>query len=504
MGRDNPLLIGYMLTNEIPTESVAVFTPGLAGTYAIKRRLVEFLRERHSSVAELNAAWEMEVKTFKELVDLKFSATTRKARADMDAFLVLYCETYGRLLRDTFKKHDPNHMLLGHRWLPHTAAKDTVVKHLSKYLDVISINYYCAGTPDADYLRHIHKVSGGKPILLSEWSYGCDDRGHSGGCRDVDSQHERGLHYRNYVEQAAALPFVAGHQWFTYVDQAITGRTIGDPETSERMQIGLVDVTDRPYREFLDEVAKTNHQIYDVVFGKVKPYKLPEDIARKYRPGPKRRVTIPRRTSPITIDGAMHEWPMVAPTLTLSGRDRVEGSEAAAGKISAEVWLQWDPEHLYVVARIVDPSPMASRAVQEGASGLWNGDAIELFLSVRANDKTGPLTSGDYQIGISSGNKERALPPLMWNWTLNAPIKGGLAAGKLLDGAFKGYVLETRIPFASLEGFAAKAGLEIDFDFALDNGDEARMGMRTVQLVWHGTAENCYDRGRWGRAVLAP
>ncbi len=201
-------------------------------------------------------------------------------------------------------------MLLGYRWLPRTAANPTLVHNLGKHLDVASVNYYIGGEPRKGYLESIHKLTG-KPLLLSEWSFGCDDRGHSGGCRETANQTERGMYYRAYVEQSAAMPFVVGSQWFEYVDQAVTGRIWGG-EWAERFQTGLVDIADRPYKELVKAAAKTNHRIYDVMLGKIKPYSLPESVVGEKPKGGKLHARIMKRTKKIVVDGDISDWPMVA------------------------------------------------------------------------------------------------------------------------------------------------------------------------------------------------
>ena len=495
--KDDPLLIGYFLTNEEPIERLAIVGPQLDATVAAKGRLVEFLRERYSDVAAFNKSWKMEAASFDDLRELKFSADTAEARADMDAFLELYCRTYGQLVREILLKHDPNHLILGHRWLPHTAANETVIRGLGPFLDVLSVNYYTSATPDPEYLRHIHQLSGGRPVLLSEWSYGCNDRGHSGGVRDVADQNERGMYYRNYVEQSAALPFVVGVQWFEYTDQAITGRVWGDPATAERHQTGLVDVTDRPYRPLLEQAAVTNHRIYDVMLGEVKPYALPESIGRARKPGERHTVRFPQLKTPVQIDGQLHDWPMVAPVISLGRPHLACGSAAVAKDLSGEFWFQWDAQNLYVLARVIDPTPMTS---QQTGTQIWNGDAVEIFLSVKAADASGPMQPGDYQIGLCTGSPKHNVSPNTWNWTTDAPLAGAELAVTATTGNIKGYVLEARIPADAFEGFSPKTGLTIDFDIGLDNGDEDRDGIRTVQLMWHGTEANSYNRSDWGRA----
>lgn len=86
------------------------------------------------------------------------------------------------------------------------------------------------------------------------------------------SRSERGLAYRNYVEQSAALGFVVGIEWFTLIDQAVTGRWFQGFD-GERGNTGVIAVTDRPWKVALGEMMKTNYDIYKVWFGERPPFK---------------------------------------------------------------------------------------------------------------------------------------------------------------------------------------------------------------------------------------
>jgi hypothetical protein len=58
-------------------------------------------------------------------------------------------------------------------------------------------------------------------------------------------------------------PFFVGAHYFILNDQAVLGRFDG-----ENMQIGFVDVCNKPYGDFVQEVARVNREIYDIADGK--------------------------------------------------------------------------------------------------------------------------------------------------------------------------------------------------------------------------------------------
>jgi hypothetical protein len=85
------------------------------------------------------------------------------------------------------------------------------------------------------------------------------------GLRQVANQDERGVAYRYYVENAIADPGIVGAHWFEWIDEPSTGRSDG-----ENYNIGLVDVTDRPYRELVDAARETHRRLAEVHAGREK------------------------------------------------------------------------------------------------------------------------------------------------------------------------------------------------------------------------------------------
>ena len=142
---------------------------------------------------------------------------------------------------------------------------------IGKHVDVMSFNYYTAAALDTNLLQRIHRWTGGRPLMLSEFFWSSpSDSGLTGG-REMKSQRERGLAYRNYVERAAALGIVVGIEWFTLVDQSATGRWFSG-FNGEAGNSGLIAVTDRPWTDAVAEMRKTNLGIYPVWFGEAPPF----------------------------------------------------------------------------------------------------------------------------------------------------------------------------------------------------------------------------------------
>jgi hypothetical protein len=135
----------------------------------------------------------------------------------------------------------------------------------SKSFDVYSMNSYRYSL-DREVIEQIYQVTE-LPIIIGEFHFGVPENGLAAGLVQVSSQKERGVAYRYYVEQAAALPALIGTSWFQWVDQSVTGRMDG-----ENYNIGLVDVTDRPYPEMVAALKATHKRLYAVHSGAEPPF----------------------------------------------------------------------------------------------------------------------------------------------------------------------------------------------------------------------------------------
>ena len=266
----DPLIIGYFIVNEPTYENIQHIAPTLKGTHACKRRFVKMLAEKYKTIAAFNTAWGAQAGTFDELNDLVLNVKSDAAKKDVQDFTGLFLDEYFRIVAEAFHRHDPNHLLLGSRLQPGTINSEQLCRIAGKYLDVMSFNYY-TNAVDKDFLRRIYQWTGGRPMMLSEFYWSASKASGLSGGREVATQQERGLAYRNYVEQSAALGFVVGIEWFTLVDQAVTGRFF-EGLNGERANTGVIAVTDRPWKAMLSEAMKTNYDIYKVELGERPPF----------------------------------------------------------------------------------------------------------------------------------------------------------------------------------------------------------------------------------------
>ena len=227
------------------------------------------------------------------------------------------------------------------------------------------------------------------------------------------------------------------------------------------------------------------------------PLLLSAEVFSAEGPQQKPGIGIPKTTKPVTIDGDLREYPKYAIRMDDKSFEKLQYFEyGGKNDISADIYLLWDDENLYMAARVIDDVPFDNG--KEGPD-IWDGDALEVLLGM--DEKADPARiyfgKGDYQIGLSPGNN-KGIKPGEWVWRRDDYQSGIKVASKPWE---KGYIIEARIPFEVLGGFKPEAGKKFSFDIAVDDSDK---GKRDAQMVWTGTKEFYSDPSQWGVAVLSP
>lgn len=275
--KDDKNLIGYFLSNEpdwafVNSLNIAAVLLESEYPYHSKTILAEFMRRRYDTLAALNNAWGTAFETFDSLLQpVQASSLTETAYNDLWDFSAEMIREYIKIPSIAIRRYDPNHLNLGIRyaWL-----SSKVLVSGSEYFDVFSFNCYSMDPKDSieNILNTIFEGDQlsrtiGKPLMIGEFHFGALDRGlDATGIRGVTTQEERGKAYRYYMHSAAAHPCCIGAHYFTLNDQGYLGRFDG-----ENYQIGLVDVCNRPYDEFVSGIVKTNDELYEIADGSRQP-----------------------------------------------------------------------------------------------------------------------------------------------------------------------------------------------------------------------------------------
>ena len=281
--KDDPFLVGYFVDNELgwgdgasrdPRVRYALAYSVLAGDARephahAKRALIELLRSRHDgSIENLSRSWR---KTFaswealqepiqpKQLPDGRIQAVA----ADLAAFLSLHAGHYFEQVAAALKRHDPNHLYLGPRF---ASRNPEALAACAQWCDVVSFNLYLPSLNvgfETDAFRKLDK-----PAMLTEFHFGSSDRGpfwH--GVMPVPSEKDRGPAYAQMLESVLGNPDFVGAHWFQYLDQPVTGRWLD----GENGHLGLVAITDIPWKGFVGQVSETNRRVLETLRERLKP-----------------------------------------------------------------------------------------------------------------------------------------------------------------------------------------------------------------------------------------
>ncbi|MNC12767.1 Beta-galactosidase [compost metagenome] len=277
--KDDKRMVGYFMRNE-PNWA---FVDGLNLTeellrnpapLASKHRLIAWLRAKYGTVERWNAAWESSFDDFGDLLDSSKAAGKGNParRNDYAAFNRLMIRRYVEIPAGCCKEADPHHLNLGMRyaWI----SNEDLLEGCEAF-DVFSINCY-QFQPDR---QQIEEISGklNRPVMIGEYHFGAADSGMLAyGIRAVATQQDRGLAYRYYVEQAAAIPGLIGVHYFQLNDQPVLGRFDG-----ENYQIGVVDVCQRPYQVFVEQMKAAHGNMYEIRTGGREPLgQAPQEIPK--------------------------------------------------------------------------------------------------------------------------------------------------------------------------------------------------------------------------------
>ena len=170
----------------------------------------------------------------------------------------ILAEHYYALAARAIHAADPDALYFGDR-LP-IYYDPAAVRAMGPHVDAIAMNYN-VDSGDGWIARYffdgLEKLSGGKPVLVSEWFFASRENRtgntNNGHLMTVDTQAERAKGAAAATANFARIPAIVGSQWFQYYDQPKNGR-----EDGENYDFGLVDVADRPYRRLTAALAAAN------------------------------------------------------------------------------------------------------------------------------------------------------------------------------------------------------------------------------------------------------
>ena len=262
--RDDPFVLGWSVGNEydehvLPEEVTAVL--GKHGAVPAKRALVDrAVAARYGGdVARTAAAWQVEA----DGVDDLYESRPTLPAEDIEHLRRFYADRYYRLIYETVKSIDPNHLYLGFWIVPGWWVNESDWELIAPHCDVIGYDRYDASFADERLTRLAARTD--KPILCGEFSFPTWYGGRRGfGCYGPvharDDEHAGEL-YAQWVRDASTDPYCVGLLWFHYRDQPLTGRGPGTGDRlcyGEHCAFGLITATDRPKWPMVERMREAN------------------------------------------------------------------------------------------------------------------------------------------------------------------------------------------------------------------------------------------------------
>ncbi len=254
----SPYCIGVFIDNELPWQSKELeLARGVVQSekdQPAKIKFMELLKAKYGEISNLNKAWKANYADWNDFLKTDtFIPSTKSGIDDLLKIEELYYRQYFKTCMEAVKSVSHDLLYLGCRF----AWSNGLLRRVAnEYVDVVSYNWY---NDDASGLAN-PEGSVDKPIIISEYHFGNQDRGvFGGGMRPCNTMRDRIAANNRYVKTALENPNVVGVQWFRYSDQITSGRD-GDGENAS---VGMVDVCDTPVYDFVESIRKLSEGMYD-------------------------------------------------------------------------------------------------------------------------------------------------------------------------------------------------------------------------------------------------
>jgi hypothetical protein len=270
--RGSPYRIGYFSDNEVGWWAGALFVwySKKPASSATKHRWIELLRQHYAddwSRFTTDFLPPAAIESWAALLATTEITRMKPGGAGIHAvreWTGLVAEHYYTLAERAIRAADPDALFFGDR-LP-IYYDPVAVPAMARHVDAIAMNYNLDSSDGwiADYFFDgLRKLSGGKPVLVSEWFFAARENRsgnrNNGHLMTVASQAERAAGAAAAIRNFATLPELIGVHWFQYYDHPKGGRSDG-----EDYDFGLVDTDDRPYEQLTLALTDANRRAPEI------------------------------------------------------------------------------------------------------------------------------------------------------------------------------------------------------------------------------------------------
>ena len=247
---DNPYIIGYSLDNELPMDDIM---------------LDNYLTIDPTKKVNLHSyatAWTW----FKNVTGKDNPSGADITDEIRDRFRGFIWNKYFEVTVAAFRRYDPNHMIIGTRFLTVAAKSKWVMKVAGHYLDAITTNWYFQWTPDAETLEYMSK-NADKPFIITEfYAKAGDSEGNlanrSGAGFYVETQQDRGDYYHNFTLRMLECQNLVGWYWLQYIDND-PDNGIGDLSSRDSNK-GIISNYHNEYTVLTSAMKEINQNIYRI------------------------------------------------------------------------------------------------------------------------------------------------------------------------------------------------------------------------------------------------
>jgi hypothetical protein len=221
-----------------------------------KRAFRDQLQAKYGTAAALNAQWGVAYTSWDDFLTRRdVVPAAAGSDADMNAYEILYAETYFRACRDAMRETAPQHLYLGCRFT--TGGRAALMQIASTYVDVLTVNIY------GSTIRLLNGMDADVPVMSTEFHFFSRDTGLFARAvatsTERATQAERAQAMQAYLASAIAHPrFVGGH-WFQYFDYPTSGRLNSRNMNSN---LGLVDTSNLPQTAMINAARIINYGMY--------------------------------------------------------------------------------------------------------------------------------------------------------------------------------------------------------------------------------------------------